>query len=374
MENTIFRTMDRSGDVADSKRCYSYKHYLRDMNDAKKSAAFESMKVEADIEGMSVRRLYERNDWAEFVPTVFMDAVLENTSYQSTASQLATTVTVPSGLTYVYREFENFQRAQRGGENTEFERKKGTRRTQETALHTLGARSYVTEEEILDIPIDSMRLELNAMGASLALERDNLWMDSLYRATSGTNADTFGNELTAKSTLDVEGLHAVLTWFASPFATETTTIDLTNPFATGKEATKVEGLMRNGKFRASDVLVSPKQYWSIVNNEDLKKSYIWANSRILDTGELQVPLLGVNIWKTNVGYYTDVNDADSWVATDDVIICDRRMGGTGTIGTRQPLQVRQWEMPSFRTQDFQIFERVGFAVQNRRALIRVTQG
>ena len=219
-----------------------------------------------------------------------------------------------------------------------------------------------------------MRLELNTMGASIALERDLLWMDSLYRATSGTNATTFHNALQSSGTLDVEGLHAVLTWFTSPFAATTSTITLTNPFDTTDEAKQVEGLMRIGKFRATDVIVSPAIYWNIVNNKDLQKGYIWQNSRILDTGELQVPLLGVNIWKTNVGYYTDVDDPDSWLSQDDIIICDRRMGGTGTIGVRQPLQVRQWEMPNFRTQDFQIFERVGFAVQNRRALVRVTAG
>ena len=372
--SNLFSNLDRSADLADSKRAYNRHHFLRDMNDAKKRAKYDTARLDMQSEGATVRRVYERADWAEFVPTMFLEPLLENTTYTSTSGQLADSITVPSGLTFVYKEFENFQRAQRGGENTEFERRKGKRATQEVALHTLGARSYVTEEEMLDIPVDSMQLELRTMGAALGLERDLLWMDSLYRATSGANSVTYNNNLVSKAALDFEGLFAVITWFTSPFAKDLTTITLSNPWDTTEEAKQVEGLMKLGKFRVTDVLMGAESYFNIVNNTTLQAQYVWNSSKILDTGQLNVPLLGCNFHKVNMGYFADPDDPESWIDTDDIIFCDRRMGGCGTIGVRQPLQVRQWDMPSFRTQDFQIFERVGFAVQNRRGLVRVRNG
>lgn len=377
MSAELFRTMERNecSDLpitSNNNRVYNRHHFLRDMNDNGKRAKFEQAKLSWQAEGATLRRVYERNDWAEFVPTTFLDTILENTTYTSVAGQLADSVTIPSGLTFVYREFEHFQRAQRGGENKEFERRKGERRTQQVPLYTLGLRTYATEEEMLDIPIDSLQLELRTMGASMALERDLLWIDSLYQATSGSNASEFKNSLTAKASLNLEGLHAVLTWFAAPFAESTSTIDLTDPWASGTDTEQVEGQMRLGKFRPTDVLMNSKQYFNIVNNSFLQSQNIWTNSKILDTGELQVPLLGVNIHKVNMGRFTNVEDPDSWVPSNDIIVLDRRMGGGGTIGVRQPLQVRNWEMPQYRTQDVQIFERLGFAVQNRRALVRVS--
>jgi len=370
-----YQDIDRNEAVStNDNRTYTQGQYLRMMNDDKQRKDFENARLQWQDEGTTFRRVFEREDWSTFIGPVYLDGILENTEYRSTASQLATTTTAPAGLQFIYREFENFQRAQRGGENTEFERRKGQRVLQEVPFYTNGLRSYVTEEEQLDIPVDSMRLEMNTMGASIALERDLLWMHSLYGATSGTNATTYNNLLQASSEVGVNDLHLVLSWFTSPFAGSTDNITVENPFADGTAAVEVEGLMRLGKFRATDVLVSPSQYWNIISNTTLQQQNIWTNSKILDTGELQVPLLGVNIHKTNMGYFTDANDPDSWLATDDVILIDRRMGGGGTIGVRQPLQIRNWQTPQFRTTDFMIFERLGFAVQNRRALVRVNIG
>lgn len=357
---------DFAANQTSSTRTYNRHHFLQLMNDDKRRAQYQNIQLTAKAEGMTVTRLYEKQEWADFVAPTFLDPVLENTSYTSVAENVASSITVGQGLKFIYREFENFQRAQRGAENTEFERKRGTKRLQEVELHTLGARSYITEEELADIPVDAMQMELRTMGASIALERDLLWVDSLHRATSGDNASTFGNVITVNGSLDVETLHLCMQYFQSPFNTDRVT-----PFADVSEDT--ERLMRIGKFRATDCFVSPAMYWTIVNTDYLKAQHIWQGSRILDTGELNVPLLGMNIHKTNIGYFENANDPDSWIATNDVYICDRRQGGTGTIGVRQPLQVRNWEQPSFRTQDFMIFERVGFAVQNRRALIRIIE-
>src|SRR4051812_14902195 len=113
MTSDKFQTMGRSecSDLPSTTRTYNRHHFLRDMNDGKRKAQYENLILTAQAEGAPVRRLYERNEWSEFVPTVFLAPILENTTYTSTASQLADTVTVPSGLTFVYREFENFQRA-----------------------------------------------------------------------------------------------------------------------------------------------------------------------------------------------------------------------------------------------------------------------
>lgn len=377
-QSDSFQSLGRDDcrDLPHTTRTYNVHDHLRFMNDPAKRAAFDNAMLDWQSEGTTIRRLYERNEWSEFVPTVFLDGILEHTTYQSLAGQLANTVTVPSGLTFVYREFENFQRAQRGAENTEFERRKGSRTTQEVPLHTIGARSFATEEELLDVPVDVRRLEMQTMGAAVALERDLLWINSLHNATSGTNATTYNNLLQSDGQLDLAGLHAVITWFTSPFAAELDTITLTNPYdvVDNESATKVEGLMKLGKFRATDVVLNASQYFAIVNNSFLQQQNIWTNSRILDTGELQVPLLGVNIHKANVGYFLNEDDPDSWVDSDDIYLIDRRMGGGGTIGVRQPLQVRNWDMPQFRSQDFMIFQREGYVVQNRRAVIRVTQG
>lgn len=371
----IFERMATTDEPAETcQRCYTKYQFLRMMNDPQKRTNYEQLKLAIASDGLTPKRVYEAKEWGEFVPTVYLDAILENTAYQSVSGQLANNVSIDTGLTFKYREFEHFQRAQRAAENTEFQRAKGKRRLQETAFHTLGLRSYITEEEMSDIPFSAMQLELNTMGAAIALERDLLWMDSLYQATSGTNATTFHNQLTSKADLDLEGLHGVLTWFVSPFTESLTTIDLTNPFESGTAADQTEGLMRLGKFRPTDVLVSPRIYFSIVNDSVLQQQYVWNNSRILDTGELQVPLLGVNFWKVNMGFFSDPDNPDSWIPTDDIIIIDRRIGGGGTVNSKQPLQVRNWTSPEFRVEDFCIYERVGFAVQNRRALVRVSNG
>lgn len=371
--NDIFVTMDRAAEPADSgSRRFTKYDYLRTMNDPQKRATYERLKLAIQSDGLTPRRVFEAKDWAEFIPTVYLDGILENTAYQSVSGQLANNVSIDTGLTFKYREFEHFQRAQRGAENTEFLRTKGKRRLQETQFHTLGLRSYVTEEEMSDIPFSSMQLELNTMGAAIALERDLLWMDSLYHATSGSNATTFHNRLVATSDLDLEGIHGVITWFISPFAENLTTINLPNPFEDGTAAEQTEGLMRLGKFRPTDILMSPRIYFKLINNSFLQQQYVWNNSRILDTGELQVPLLGVNFWKVNMGYFLDPDDAESWMSSDDIIVLDRRIGGGGTVNSKQPLQVRNWTTPEFRSEDFMIYERLGFAVQNRRALVRVT--
>lgn len=372
MQKDLFDNIDRSYAPSDTcSRCYTAGNFLRTQNDSKKRGEYEAVKLAIKYDGLTPRRLYERQDWATFVPDVFLDQILEHTSYQSLSGQLANNISVDTGLTFIYREFEHFQRAQRGAENTEFERRKGVRRTQQVPFWTLGLRSYVTEEEMMDIPFSSMQLELNTMGASMALERDLLWIDSLYSATSGNNAVTFNNNLTTKAELDLEGLHGVLTWFRQPFEAELTTIDLTNPFTNTSDANQVEGWMRLGKFRPTDVILNTKAFFNIVNNSFLQQQNIWTNSRILDTGELQVPLLGVKIHKANIGFYGDPDDPDSWTDTDDIYVVDRNMGGAGTINSRQPLQVRNWPTPEFRTEDFMIYERVGFAVQNRRSLVRI---
>lgn len=375
MQSDLFNRLERSYEpAATCARRFTSGDYLRTMNDPGKRATFDGLKLAVQHESLTPRRIYERAEWADFVPTIYLDGILEHVTYRSVASQLATNVSIDTGLTFKYREFEHWQRAQRGAENTEFERRKGSRRLQETAFHTLGLRSYETEEERLDIPFSAQQLELNTMGAAMALERDLLWVDSLYAATAGTNATTFHNHLIAKAALDLEGLHAVLTWFKAPFAKDLTTITLDNPWESGTAAEQTEGLMRLGMFKPTDVLVNSETYFNIVNNALLQQQYVWSNSRILDTGELQVPLLGVNIWQVNMGRFADVNDPDSWIATDDIIVLDRRIGGGGTVNQKQPLQVRNWETPEFRSTDFMIYERVGFAVQNRRSLIRVSNG
>jgi hypothetical protein len=92
-----------------------------------------------------------------------------------------------------------------------------------------------------------------------------------------------------------------------------------------------------------------------VNNSTLQSQQVWNNSRILDTGELQVPLLGVKIWKANIGYFTDADDPNSWVDDDSVYFIDRSNGGGGVINSKQPLQVRNWFDNASRVEDFQIF-------------------
>lgn len=373
--NDTFLRMDAQYEPSEvSNKRHTSGDFLRMMNDPKKRAEYQNLKLAIQHDGLTPRRVYESKDWATFVPDVFLDTILENVSYQSVSSQLANQISVNTGLTFKYREFSNFQRAQRGAENTEFERTKGSRDLQEVPFHTLGVRSYVTEEEMMDIPFSSMQLELNTMGASLALERDLLWINSLYNATTGTNATTFHNELTSSAALDLEGLHGVLTWFAQPFNATLSSITLTDPFENGTTAEEVEGQMRLGRFRPTDVILNSASYFSIVNNSFLQSQNIWTNSKILDSGELQVPLLGVNIHKANIGYFTDADDSSSWVPTNDIYVVDRRQGGAGTINSKQPLQVRNWVTPATRTEDFMIFERSGFAVQNRRGLVKIVDG
>ena len=65
------------------------------------------------------------------------------------------------------------------------------------------------------------------------------------------------------------------------------------------------------------------------------------------------------------------DDPDSWSSDDAMYFIDRNNLGGGTIGVRQALTVRDWPNPAFRTSDFMIYTRLGFAVQNRRALVRV---
>ncbi len=371
-QDNTFQRLDWNSDPTPSNHVFSTDDYLRLMNDPKKREQYDQCKARVASDHLSPQRMYNTAEFADFVPVQFLEPILEHVSYASVAGNIANQVSVNTGLTFKYREFENFQRAQRGGENTEFERKRGSRRLNEVPFYTNGLRSYVTEEEKLDLGFDAMRLELNTMAASIALERDLLWMDSLHRATSGSNATTFNNALQTSDELDLQGLHGVITWMTQPFAAATSSIELTNPFTSSTE--QIEHLQRLGKFKTTDVILNTKAYWNIIKNTTLQNQQIWSNSRILDTGELQVPLLGVRIWKANIGYFTDADDVNSWIDTDDIFFVDRNAGGGGTINAKQPLQVRNWFDNPARVEDFMVFERVGFAVQNRRALIRVTSG
>ena len=298
--------------------------------------------------------------------------VIEGAGYQSVSQNLATEITPPKGFQFAFKEFDMFPRAQTIGEGDEFTREKGSTRLQFVPFHTIGLRSYATEEEVMDTPLDTQRLELNAIGASISLERDLFWMDSLYNATSGSNLTTFNNSVTLNpatssnpdiGVVDVGVLLAVITYMKSPFNLTSTKIDLANTFA------EVEGLQRLGKFRPTDVVVSGATMHRILSTVELQSQNFWKNSQILDTGELRVPLLGVSFWVANVGYFAD--DGRTWIDSDDVYVIDRNMGGGGTIGVRQPLTLRNWETPQFRTMDFHVYTRLGFAVQNRRAIMRI---
>lgn len=297
IETDTFRTISRGLEPSDScSRQYTCYDHLRLMNDSAKRAELENFRLAIRSGGLTPKRVYaEAKQWEDLIPTVFIDPILENTQYRSVSGNIAASLSVDTGLTFKYREFEHFQRAQRGAETTEFLRHKGSRRLQEVDFHTLGVRSYVTEEEALDIPFSAMQLELNGMGAAMALERDLLWVDSLFAATDGQNATDFNNHLTATA-LDRETLLAIITWFFQPFAKTLDNITLTNPFDTTREAKDVEHKMRLGLFRPSDVVLSNALYFDLINDDFLQQQNIWQNSKILDTGALQVPLMGVNLW------------------------------------------------------------------------------
>ena len=267
-------------------------------------------------------------------------------------------------MNFQFRYFDLFERAQVIGEGDQFERVKGERTVQEVEFHTIGLRSYQTEEENLDVPIDTMRLELNGMGASMSLEQDLYWIDSLFKATSGSNATTFFNTVTGKRALTINMLLAVLTFMKSPFALNNEDVTLSNDYE------EVEGLQRLGKFQPTDIILGGKKWFELLSIANLQNQHIWTNSRILDTGALEVPLLGVRFHQVNMGSLADA-DGRTWLPSDDIYIVDRNQGGGGTIGVRQPLQVREWETPQFRTLDYHIYNRLGFVVQNRRALIRL---
>ena len=375
-EGQLFRMMDRddvprtSADVHD----YTEEDFLIMMNDESKRREYEQAKLNWKTKSTTLRKIYAESDtWSSFVPTTFLDGVLEHTTYQSVAQNIAARIDIPQGLIFQYREFEHFQRAQHAAEGTEFERKRGSRRTQQVDIHTLGVRSYVTEDETLDLPFSVLDLETRIMGSSIALEQDLLWIDSLHDATSGDNATTFHNNLQA-SDVDIEMLLGIITWFFSPFDKNLTSINLTNPFDGGTNAEETEHLMRLGKFRVTDIVLPVNRYFDVINNSVLQNQQIWHASRILDSGALEVPLLGARFWKCNCGFFTNSDDPDSWVSDDAIYFIDRNNLGGGTIGVRQPLTVRDWPNPAFRTSDFMLFTRLGFAVQNRRALVRVDFG
>ncbi len=340
---------------------YDYREKMRDPEFVRKLNAAQR---EWKKDGWTVSKIYSRADWSTFVPTTFAEFILEGAGYNPVSNQIAASVTPPAGLNFQYREFDLFERAQVIGEGDQFERVKGERRIQEVPFYTIGLRSYQTEEESLDVPIDTMRLELNGMGASMSLEQDLYWIDSLYRATSGTNETTFLNTVQAKRSLTINMLLAVLTYMKSPFDVNNDDLTLSNDFE------EVEGLQRLGKFRPTDIILGGKSWFDLLSIANLQNQHIWTNSRILDSGSLEVPLLGVTFHVSNMGRLSEA-DGRTWLPSDDIYIVDRNQGGGGTLGVRQPLQIREWETPQYRTMDWHIYTRLGFVVQNRRALIRL---
>lgn len=371
----LFRMMDRtdSPQTTNDSRQYTSYDFVKMMNDPNKKREYERAKYEWLNTPTTIKRIYgESNQWSSFVPTVFLDGILEDTSYRAISDTIASQVDVPQGLEFFYRSFEDFGRAQHVSEGGELTRRKGLRRRQSVPIHTIGVRSSVTMEEQLDLPFSVMELESRTIASSISLERDLLWIDSLNDATTGQNAIDFNNSLTA-SDMDLETLLAVINWFFSPFDKSLDNITLSNPFDDSgtTSAAGVEGLMRLGKFRVTDIVMPANRYFDIINNTVLQSQNIWTNSTILDTGALSVPLLGANIWRANIGSFSNADDPGSFTTSDELYFIDRNQLGGGTIGVRQPLTVMDWPSPEVRSTDFQIFTRLGFAVQNRRAIVRV---
>ena len=366
-EQQIFRRLDaqalKSDDSSKVKRYTKY-DFQRDMADLEFVRKLNAAQREWKTNGTTITKIYERSDWTAFVPTTFLEFILEGAGYNPVSNRIASSVTPPAGLNFQFRYFDLFERAQEVGEGDQFERVKGERTVQEMPFHTIGIRSYQTEEESLDVPIDTMRLELNGMGASMSLEQDLYWIDSLYQATSGTNATAFLNTVTAKRSLTINMLLAVITFMKSPFDLNNDDVTLSNDYE------EVEGLQRLGKFQPTDIILGGRQWYDLLSIANLQQQHIWTNSRILDTGALEVPLLGVRFHVVNMGYLHP-DDGRTWIPSDDIYIVDRNQGGGGTIGVRQPLQVREWEEPRYRTMDWHIYTRAGFVVQNRRGLIRL---
>lgn len=365
-ETQLFRKLKSSELKRDDPKGKKYTKYdfQANMADPEFVRKLNQAQREWKKNGFTVTQIYERSDWTTFVPTTFLEFILEGAGYNPVSNRIAGSVTPPAGLNFQFRYFDLFERAQTVGEGDQFERVKGDKAVQEMPFHTVGIRSYETEEESLDIPIDTMRLELNAMGASMSLEQDLYWMDSLYRATSGANATAFHNTVTAKRSLSINMMLAILTHMKSPFDLSNADVDLVNDFE------EVEGLQRLGKYQPTDVILGGRAWFDLLSIANLQQQHIWTNSRILDTGALEVPLLGVRFHVANMGSLAE-SDGRTWLPSDDIYIVDKNQGGGGTIGVRQPMQVREWEEPKYRTMDWHIYTRLGFVVQNRRALIRL---
>ena len=203
------------------------------------------------------------------------------------------------------------------------------------AFHTIGDAFFVSEEERLDTPFDVSARESRAIAANMALERDLRIVDAWYKATSGDNATDFQNVFTIPAGVwensddAIKVLLALTIWINSPF--ELTDTDLGLTLTTTMPGGELEQLQRIGKYRVTDVVLGGAKYYALTTNDKLWNKNYFEGARILDNGALQIPLLGLNIHRANIGYLSPTND---WTADDSVYLIDRPNGGGGVIAER----------------------------------------
>lgn len=326
---------------------------------------------------LAPRRIYETAEWSDFVPVTYLEPVVEHVGYNSIATQLASTIGAPPGQFYYWKEFDRYDagRPQQVAESQGFELKKGDLTRSPFPYVTIGDGFGTTDEELLDTPLDITSMHTRAIAAGIALERDLRMVNAWYLATSGQNAIDFSNVITVQAgqweTADkaIEILLALTIWYNSPFELDASELGMA--LSTTFPGGELEQLQRIGKGRITDIVMNGERYYQLVRNKTLWNKQYFEGARILDSGALSVPILGVNIWRANIGTLDNTNN---WTADDSIYLIDRPNAGGGTIIEKQPLTIRNWPNPEFRRQATVIYERVGFVVQNRRAIYRLTYG
>ena len=107
-EGKLFRLMDRDNVPSSSSDTHDYteEDFLILMNDDSKRREYESAKLSWKTKSTTLRKIYAESDtWSSFVPTTFLEGILEHTTYQSVPQNIAARIDIPQGLIFQYREF-----------------------------------------------------------------------------------------------------------------------------------------------------------------------------------------------------------------------------------------------------------------------------
>lgn len=370
---------------------YTEHDFQRKMQCPETRQRFENFRRECNWNAVTVGQLFENKlpesmttqeaiqsigdlpaqGWA--IDTIMAD-VLESTTYRSFNKQFANRITAPEGLPRLwYREYSRWELPQIVGETDIFEAPDSERETRYVDFYTIGDKVMRSWQSIKDNALDELQMDTRAIGSMIGLLEDRFAVNALRHATSDlpgvtTNRDMYNNWV------DIYGVNPEI-YFASFLRYRA---NMSGP--TAESHPYLNSLIRQAllnQYSANVLLVPASVYADLVSqiswasNNTLLSNHFWANSRILDTGGIEV-MGGMTIYRINSGWWeNDQPCTDEWTETTDCYLIDTKMGGV-TMADKEPLQLINWADNDRRVDQMVIYERMNAFVRNPRSVYRLT--